>query len=190
MRSRKIETTPPSRLASCRGPKTFPKRSTTCPVPWMRFQPARYCSAQSFAIPYGESGLERAVLARRAVALAVDRAAGGGEDDLRARAARRLEHLHGADDVDRGVVLGARDRGHHVGLRGEVEDDVGLAELEAVADVALRRSVGRGVQVLALAGREVVDDDHLVAALDETVDEVRPDEPGATGYDRPHASVS
>ena len=39
IRSRKIETTPPSRLDSWRGPKTFPKRNTTCPVPWMRFQP-------------------------------------------------------------------------------------------------------------------------------------------------------
>ena len=38
-------------------------RATTWPVPWIRFQPARYSSAQSFAIPYGESG--RRGLARR-----------------------------------------------------------------------------------------------------------------------------
>ena len=37
---------------------------------------------------------------------------------------------------------------------------------------------------------EVVDGEHVVAALDETVDEVRSDEPGSTGDDRPHASVS
>ena len=30
----------------------------------------------------------------------------------------------------------------------------------------------------------------LVAALDEPVDEIRPDEPGTTGHDRPHAAVS
>ena len=52
----------------------------------MRFQPARYSSPQSFAIPYGEQRQERRVLGRRAGALAVDRAAGRGEDDLRPRA--------------------------------------------------------------------------------------------------------
>ena len=132
---------------------------------------------------------ERRVLGRGAVALAVDRAARRREDDLRAGAPRRLEHLDGADDVDGRVVVGPRDRGHHVGLRGEVEDDVRRAEVEAVADVPLDER-GGGVQVLALAGREVVDRDDLVAALDEPVDEVRPDEPGSTGDDRPHAAVS
>ena len=105
------------------------------------------------------------------------------------RAARGLQHAHRADDVDRRVVVGTRDRGHHVGLRGEVEDDVGRAELEPVADVALDEG-GRRVEVLALAGGEIVDGEHLVTALDETVDEVRSDEPGSTGDDRPHAPVS
>ena len=53
---------------------------------------ARYSSAQSFAIPYGDERLERRVLGGGTVALAVDRAARRREDDLRARRARRLEH--------------------------------------------------------------------------------------------------
>ena len=87
------------------------------------------------------------------------------------------------------VVVGPRDRGHDVGLSGEVEDDGRAAEVEPVADVPLDEG-RRRVDVLALAGREVVDDDHLVTALDEPVDEVRADEPGTTGHDRPHAAVS
>ena len=51
-------------------------------------------------------------------------------------------------------------------------------------------NVAAGFEVLALARGEVVHDDDLVAALDEPVDEVRSDEPGPTGDDRPHASVS
>ena len=76
-------------------------------------------------------------------------------------------------------------RGLDVGLRGEMEDDVDAAEVDAVADVALdeRR---RGVDELALPEREVVDDEHLVAARDEGVDEVRADEPGSSGDRRAH----
>ena len=103
--------------------------------------------------------------------------------------AGRLEHLHRADDIDRGVVVGTRERGLHVGLRGQVEDDVGRAEVEPLADVALDER-GRRVHVPALAERQVVDHDDLVPALDEAVDEVRPDEPGTTGHDRLHRAVS
>ena len=45
----------------------------------------------------------------------------------------------------------------------------------------------RAVEVLALAGGEVVEDGHLVAALDERVDEVRADEAGAAGDESSHA---
>ena len=139
--------------------------------------------------PVRRERLEWALLGGRPIALAVDRAAGGREDDLRARRSCRLEHLDGADDVDGGVVVGPLERGLDVGLGGEMEDDVGVAQLEAAADVALDERRGR-VHVLALPEGEVVDDRDLVAALDEPVDQVRSDEPGSTGDDRPHAPVS
>ena len=53
----------------------------------------------------------------------------------------------------------------------------------STSSAAGARAVG---QVLALAGGEVVDDRHLVAALDQRVDEVRADEAGAAGDECPH----
>ena len=41
-------------------------------------------------------------------------------------------------------------------------------------------------QVLPAAGLEVVEDDDFVAALDQRVDQVRPDEPRASRDKRPH----
>ena len=74
---------------------------------------------------------------RRAVALAVDRSARRGEDQLCSGRARGLEHAHRAHHVHRRVRVGPRHRGRHVGLCREVEDDVDPLELDAVADVAL-----------------------------------------------------
>ena len=70
-------------------------------------------------------GRERPALGlfgRGPVALAVDRAAGRAEDDLRLVRARRLEHLERAEHVHGGVVLRPLDRHAHVDLGGEVED--------------------------------------------------------------------
>jgi dTMP kinase len=125
----------------------------------------------------------RGVLRRRPVALAVDRAAGRGEDDLRAGLARRLQHAHGPEHVDLRVEVRPAHRGLDVGLGGEVEDDLGVSQLEAGADVALLEP-RRGVHVLAFARGEVVDDDDLVASGDQGVDEMRADEPGAPCHDR------
>jgi dTMP kinase len=70
-----------------------------------------------------------------------------------------------------------------------VEDRVGRDVFEevdqrlAVADVRLDQTRAvrkRLLDVLALAGRQVVDDHHLVTALKKGVDYVRPDEPGAS----------
>ena len=53
-----------------------------------------------------------------------------------------------------------------------------------------RRAVReRPLEVLPLAGGEVVDDGHLVAAREERVDEVRSDEPGAAGDEGLHAAA-
>ena len=70
----------------------------------------------------------------------------------------------------------------NIGLRGEVEDDLGAVDVDAVADVALHER-GRRVDELAPAEGEVVDHDDVVAPLDEGIDEVRADEP-RTACDR------
>ena len=54
--------------------------------------------------------------------------------------------------------------------------DVELCELRLLRDVVAR------------PGREVVDDEHLVASLDEGVGHVRADEPGSAGHDDSHVS--
>ena len=76
----------------------------------------------------------RRLLGRRCVDVAVDRAAGGREDDLGAAGARRLERVDGADDVHLGVEARLLHRGADVRLRRQVEDRVGL-DLVGPADV-------------------------------------------------------
>jgi dTMP kinase len=62
---------------------------------------------------------------------------------------------------------------------GGLEDGVGVAD---VGDVEL----GAGRHVLAPTLREIVENVHLVATLEERPDDVRADEPRSPGYDRPH----
>ena len=66
---------------------------------------------------------------------AVDRAARAREHHLaRAAGARALAHVERADEVHLGVELRPGHRDAHVGLRGEVEHDVGLAGRDQVGD--------------------------------------------------------
>ena len=65
---------------------------------------------------------------------------------------------------------------------GRVEDCVRVAD---VGDVKL----GSGRHVLAAAGREIVEDVHLVAAGQQRIRHVRADEACPSGDDRPHASM-
>ena len=103
---------------------------------------------------------------------------------------RRLEHLDRADDVHVGVVGRVADRGLHVGLRGEVEDDVGAVEVDAVADVALDERGGAGSRTRACPKERSSITTHVVAARDEGIDEVRADEAGASGDRYTHTAVS
>ena len=95
--------------------------------------------------------------------------------------ARRLEEPDRPEDVDLAVEVGARDRHAHVGLRGQVQARLraglgeGLLHGLPVADVGDDELGGR-VDVLRLPVGEVVEDDDLVAAGDERVDDVRADE--------------
>jgi hypothetical protein len=113
---------------------------------------------------------EREALVDRPGALAVACAAGRREDHLRTGAERPGKHVDGADHVHGGVEPGPLHRRLDVGLGSKMEDDVGV-DLEWLTDVVLAQ-LGLRVDVLALAGREVVDDHNLVAARDERIDEI------------------
>ena len=101
--------------------------------------------------------LPRRGLGRGRRALAVDRAAGGGEHDLRPVPPRRLEHADRADRVDLAVAHGILDRRADVGLRGQVEADLRVELRErgvhrgAVAHVAL----GEGAAAFRFSVRPV-----------------------------------
>ena len=128
--------------------------------------------------------------ARGAVALAVDRAAGRGEDDLRAGAPRRLEHLHGADDVHRGVVVGPRDRGHARRPAPRGGRRRRRRRGRARRGCRARRTSPRRSRFSRLPVERSSTTTTSSPRSTSAVDEVRPDEPGATGHDRPHAAVS
>ena len=133
------------------------------------------------------------VLRGRPVALAVDRAAGGAEDDLRAVAARGLEHPDRPADVHVGVVLRPLDRDAHVHLGAEVEADLGTHVVEVLVQrlAQVRHHEPRALgHVLALAVREIVEREHLVAAREQRLDDMRADEPRAPCDDRPQGLVS
>ena len=164
--------------------------ASTCARPCSRFHVARYSSPASFDVPYGESGRRRRRLGRGPVALAVDRAAGRREDDLRAVAPRRLEDAHRPDDVHvaRRSPAARPRRARRPARRGGRPPPGATAVEDARpgSRMSATWSFAPGGDVLALARREVVDDVHLVAARDERIGDVRADEAGASGDDRPH----
>ena len=84
--------------------------------------------------PVRREGLERVILACRPLALAVDRAPGGGEDDLRTLLLGGLEDVDRADHVVHRVLVGSRDGDADIGLRCEVEARVGTEVREDVAE--------------------------------------------------------
>jgi dTMP kinase len=76
------------------------------------------------------------------------------------------------------------DLGRHARHRGG--DRLGVAHVELDQLRAVREGVG---EVLPAAGREVVDDRHVVASGEERVDQVRPDESGAAGDESLHTAA-
>ncbi len=134
----------------------------------------------------GERFCPGALGARPRRVLAVEGAARRGEDHGRTRIARGLEDIEGADDIHRQVMAGILHRGGDARLRCEVADRARLevrersSERRRVDDVELLEAcLPRHVRLGA--GGEVVDDEHLVAAREEHVGHVRPDESRATG---------
>ena len=103
------------------------------------------------------------------------------EDELRdAGEPALLEHVRAHDEVRvpeaaRGSAVGADPAGE----RGQVEDDLGLGVAEEARGVVLVR------EVVVRAAR----DDDVVARGFEPLDEVRAEEPAATGDERLHSTV-
>ena len=116
-----------------------------------------------------------------------------------AGAARGLEHVDRAADVDLRVERRVGDRAADVDLGREVEDHVGRrggderGDALGVADVGLVQHGAAGERALEVGGAargEVVEHLDGVAALDQRVDEVGPDEPGAAGDEGLHEGAA
>ena len=105
---------------------------------------------------------------------------------------RRLEQIDRPEHVDRRVVFGPRDRDPHVDLSGEVVTDVRLDAREELvlrlADVPLDELHALG-EVLALARREIVEHDDVLAPGDERLHDVRADEPRSSGNQDGHRPI-
>ena len=103
-----------------------------------------------------------------------------------------MEQVDSAEDIDVGIEGGIDHRGAHVDLGGEVKDDLrgepddDVPELLGTdihlmeVDVAAAACVPEGGQH---PGGQIVDDQHLGALVDQSIDQVAADEACAAGHD-------
>src|SRR3989442_3243733 len=119
--------------------------------------------------------------------LAVDRAPGGDvHEDRRVRLARQLDDVLGPPHDDVAVELLLLHRLHDLCLRRAVHDAADALAREralergAVGDVG-DAELGPPVEVGAIARGKIVDHEDLIAAREERVDDVAPEESGAAG---------
>jgi len=138
----------------------------------------------------GRQGFGEVVLGRRPRRLvSVQRAACRREHDRRTAARGSLEHVQRALDVDVAVANRVLHRGHHAGLRCQVEDRLrrdlcdDRVQGGPVDDVQLAQ-VRLGGHATRVAGGQIVDDRHVAALRQQRVYHVRADEAGAAGHDR------
>ena len=144
-------------------------------------------------VPRGR-GLERDIVER-----AVDLVGGRVEDARRLlHAPRGLEHVQGSEAVDGEIRTRVVEARRHGDLRGEMEDmsdaiqgridragvaHVGDHELESIA-MALFQPTDVPFDAHS---REVVEDAHAFARLEQAIDHVRADEAGASGNEGSHS---
>ena len=171
-----------------------PKGHVLCPV--QAVVGAEVLLGRELRRPVGRDRLQGRVLGRRPLALAVDRTARRGEDQLRAVRARCLEHPDRPEDVDVAVEDGLLDRPAHVGLRREMEADVRPRFPKRLVEHAPRHGCPRRPAGLSSFSRSRLPVARLSTTTtsspraDERVDEVRPDEARAACDNRPHVLVS
>src|SRR4051794_5568805 len=138
---------------------------------------------------------------RKVGRLAVDRPAGGREDQLAGPgAAARLRDVDRAENVEARVEQRVGDADPYVDLRGEVADDFGLRRGDDVDEPrfghvgagerertgALAVDPARLGEVAQRAAGQVVDADHVVAFREQPVYQRRADEPGRARHQYPH----
>ena len=101
------------------------------------------------------------------------------------------EHVHGADHVDVGVVERVAHGLADIDLCRSVKDDIGIRvrerTLQASGDVmSSSTNVAAGLTCSRLPAREIIDDGHRVAGVEQRVGDVRADESGAAGDECSH----
>ena len=114
------------------------------------------------------------------------------DDFLRHRRARAFEHAHGALHIDIHVVNRPLDRRHDVADPGEmkdvaaaVEDRISRPQAADVDAVQRQIRVPCVMREIGLApARQIVDDVHAIAAIQQQVHHVAADEACASGHDR------
>ena len=84
------------------------------------------------------------------------------------------------------------DRDPHVHLSAEVVADLGPQLVEDLVQRLAQVGHDEGAlgHVLSLPVREVVEREHLVAAIEQRLDDMRADEPRAPCHDRPQGLIS
>ena len=132
------------------------------------------------------------LVARHNVRLAVERAAGGDEDELaHAVVDRGFQQVYPSYEVHLRVKRRVGDRLRHLGLRGVVVDDLGLegrhdrsdlGRIAQIESVHLRVTI----EVVLVPGGEVVDYGDLVPGREVSIDDVRSDETCASGDENLH----
>src|SRR5690606_25354227 len=118
--------------------------------------------------------------------VAVHRAGARVDDAAHAGPPGRFQQLDGAVHVVVVRCPGVGDRAGHAWQGGHVEDHLhavrGTVAVGGAANVSLEEvHAGHAVQVVPRAGREIVEDADLVPVVPQLLDDVRPDESGATG---------
>jgi hypothetical protein len=106
-----------------------------------------------------------------------------------------LEQSQRAQDIHVGVVGGVGDRTAYVELRRLVDQHLRALPREEVAHGSGIADIGLiearpWVEIRALTGRQVVDDQRLMPGGDQGIDEVRTDETGSPGHENTHDSCS
>ena len=101
-----------------------------------------------------------------------------------------VEQPHGSEHVRPCIGQWIEHRDAYVDLRSVVKHNLGpLLRKEVgevhIADVRFHQPRGR-VHLLAPSAREIVHHHHVVAVAHQRIDQVRPDEAGSAGDQRPH----
>src|SRR5215204_1451538 len=167
------------------------------------FIEAEVVDAHLLADPVRRHGsAARRFLDRQLPRFAVERAPGGGVDDLAYAGSHTTFHqVQQPHHVDRSVPNGILHRTRDGGLRCQVHQDLGVMTFEQ-GEQALRTDVHveerelvavatRLGEVCDPSGRQIVDRDYPVALGKEAIAQVGADEPGSPGdQDRGHPSSS